>query len=89
MPICSESILSTKKESFLEGQIDGLDYFDGAPLKVIFDNAKVAVKEGFGVHAKIQARYADLSAHYAFKPEFCNIATGDEKRSRRRACRLD
>lgn len=67
------------EESFLEGQISGLDYFGGAPRKVIFDNAKVAVKEGFGVHAKIQARYAALSAHYAFKPEFCNIASGHEK----------
>lgn len=67
------------EESFLEGQISGLEYFNGAPRKVIFDNAKVAVKEGFGVHAKIQARYAALSAHYAFKPEFCNIASGHEK----------
>ncbi|WP_459931708.1 IS21 family transposase, partial [Desulfosporosinus burensis] len=67
------------EESFLEGQISGLEYFGGAPRKVIFDNAKVAVKEGFGVHAKIQARYAALSAHYAFKPEFCNIASGHEK----------
>lgn len=67
------------EESFLEGQISGLEYFGGAPRKVIFDNAKVAVKEGFGIHAKIQARYAALSAHYAFKPEFCNIASGHEK----------
>lgn len=67
------------EESFLEGQVSGLNYFGGAPRKVIFDNARVAVKEGFGVHAKIQARYAALSAHYAFKPEFCNIAAGHEK----------
>jgi len=67
------------EESFLEGQVSGLEYFGGAPHKVIFDNAKVAVKEGFGVHAKIQDRYAALSAHYAFKAEFCNIAAGHEK----------
>lgn len=67
------------EEIFLEGQVSGLEYFGGAPRKVIFDNAKVAVKEGFGVHAKIQDRYAALSAHYAFKPEFCNIASGHEK----------
>jgi transposase len=64
------------EESFLEGQVNGFEYFGGAPCKVIFDNAKVAVKEGFGVHAKIQDRYSSLSAHYAFKPEFCNIASG-------------
>ena len=67
------------EESFLEGQIIGFEYFGGAPQKVIFDNAKVAVKEGFGVHAKVADRYAALSAHYAFKPEFCNIAAGHEK----------
>ena len=67
------------EESFLDGQVSGLAYFGGTPLKVIFDNAKVAVKEGFGVHAKAQDRYAALSAHYAFKPEFCNIASGHEK----------
>lgn len=67
------------EESFLEGQVSGLEYFGGAPHKVIFDNAKVAVKDGFGVHAKVQDRYAALSAHYAFKTEFCNIAAGHEK----------
>jgi len=67
------------EESFLEGQITGFDYFDGAPKRMIFDNAKVAVKEGFGVHAKAQDRYRALSAHYAFKCEFTNIAAGHEK----------
>ncbi|KAF1084654.1 Integrase core domain protein [Sporotomaculum syntrophicum] len=67
------------EESFLEGQITGFEYFDGAPKRMIFDNAKVAVKEGFGVHAKAQDRYKALSAHYAFKCEFTNIAAGHEK----------
>lgn len=56
-----------------------MEYFGGDPRKVIFDNAKVAVKEGFGFHAGIQYRYAALAAHYAFKAEFCNIAAGHEK----------
>jgi transposase len=67
------------EESFLEGQVSGYEHFGGAPHKAIFDNAKVAVKEGFGAHAKAQARYIALSAHYAFKPEFCNVAAGHEK----------
>lgn len=67
------------EESFLEGIVNGFDYFNGVPSKVIFDNAKVAVKEGFGTHAKAQERYQTLSAHYAFKTEFCNIASGHEK----------
>lgn len=67
------------EESFLEGIISGFEHFDGVTNKIIFDNAKVAVKEGFGLHAKIQDKYKLLSAHYCFKPEFCNIASGHEK----------
>lgn len=67
------------EESFLDGNVSGFEYFGGIPKFILFDNAKVAVKEGFGAHAKPQQRYHDLSAHYAFKPEFCNIASGHEK----------
>lgn len=67
------------EESFLEGLSDGLDYFGGTPTKIIFDNARVAVKEGFGVFAKVQDNYKAFAAHHAFKTEFCNIASGHEK----------
>ena len=77
--IYCKAFFRQNEESFLEGQINGLEYFGGAPHRMIFDNAKVAVKEGFGVNAKIQERYQALSAHYAFKAEFCNIAAGHEK----------
>ena len=67
------------EESFLEAQISGFDFYEGVAKRIIFDNAKVAVKEGFGIHAKVQDRYKALAAHYAFKCEFCNIAAGHEK----------
>ena len=67
------------EESFLDGNVSGFEFFRGVPKKIIFDNAKVAVKEGFGVHAKPQDRYKTLAAHYAFTTEFCNIASGHEK----------
>ena len=41
------------EESFLEGIVKGLEHFGGTPQKIIFDNARVAVKEGFGHHAKL------------------------------------
>ena len=43
------------------------------------DNAKVAVREGFGLHAKATDGYKSFAAHYAFKTDFCNIASGNEK----------
>lgn len=67
------------EESFLEGIVRGLEHFGGTPQKVIFDNARVAVKEGFGHHAKATDKYLSLSAHYSFKPVFCNPAQGHEK----------
>lgn len=67
------------EESFLEAFVRTFDEFGGVPGKVIFDNAKVAVKKGFGAHAVTQAQYGLLSAHYGFEPVFCNPRQGHEK----------
>ncbi|MDD2402862.1 MAG: IS21 family transposase [Clostridia bacterium] len=74
-----QAFKSANQETFLEAQQLMFDYFGGIPRKVIFDNAKVAVKEGFGIYAKPQDRYLSFSAHYAFALEFCNPAKGNEK----------
>ncbi len=66
-------------ESFLEAQQRMFDFFGGVPGRLIFDNARVAVKEGFGQHAKVTDSYASFAAHYAFRTDFCNIASGNEK----------
>lgn len=66
-------------ESFLEAQQRMFDYFGGVTNRLIFDNAKVAVKEGFGKHAIATDGYAAFAAHYAFQTDFCNIASGNEK----------
>ena len=70
---------AANEESFLEAQQLAFDHFGGVPRRVIFDNAKVAVKEGFGRFAKPQDKYLSFSAHYAFDLEFCNPAKGNEK----------
>jgi len=67
------------EESFLDAFVRVFGILGGAPRRVVFDNARVAVKEGFGIHAKKQDGYTALSAHYAFSAEFCNIASGNEK----------
>lgn len=70
---------SANEESFLEAQQLMFTFFGGIPKRLIFDNAKVAVKEGFGLHAKPQNKYRSFSAHYAFDLDFCNPAKGNEK----------
>ena len=67
------------EESFLDAFVHVFEYFGGVPKRVIFDNAKVAVKEGFGAQARKQERYAALAAHYGFDAIFCNPASGNEK----------
>lgn len=74
-----QAFFSQNAESFLEAQQKMFDHFRGVPKRIIFDNAKVAVKEGFGLHAKATDSYKAFAAHYAFKTEFCNIASGNEK----------
>lgn len=67
------------EESFLDALQKTFFKIGGVPKKIIFDNAKVAVKEGFGHHAVKQAGYSMLSAHYAFEAVFCNAGEGHEK----------
>jgi transposase len=71
--------LSQNAESFLEAQQRMFDYFGGVPRRLIFDNGKVGVKEGFGLHAVAQDYYRLFAAHYVFATDFCNVASGNEK----------
>ncbi len=66
-------------EYFLEAQQRMFDYFKGIPGRLIFDNAKVAVSEGGGLHARATKGYRSFAAHYAFQTDFCNIASGNKK----------
>ena len=79
---CAPYVLAYKRqnlESFLDAIIRTIRYYGGTPRKFIFDNARVAVKSGFGAHAIAQDDYKQLSAHYGFEPVFCNPASGNEK----------
>ena len=71
--------LNQNAESFLEAQQRMFDHFGGVPRRLIFDNGKVGVKEGFGLHAVAQDYYRMFSGHYVFATDFCNVASGNEK----------
>ena len=71
--------LNQNAESFLEAQQRMFDHFGGVPRRLIFDNGKVGVKEGFGLHAVAQDYYRMFAAHYVFATDFCNVASGNEK----------
>jgi transposase len=53
----------------------------GIPRRGIYDNMKTAVDRvpGRGKARVINARFAAMTAHYLFDPDFCNVASGWEK----------
>lgn len=78
--IFTKAYFAEREECFLDGIISAFEYFGGVPREVLFDNARVAVSEGYGKHVtKITKGYETLIAHYAFKPKFCNVRSGNEK----------
>ena len=79
---CAPVVVACRRqneESFQEAFVRTFEQFGGVPEKVIFDNGRVAVKDGFGAHARKQTGYTQLSAHYGFDALFCNPAEGHEK----------
>lgn len=79
---CAPYVIAYRRqnlESFLDAIIHTIQYFGGVPRRFIFDNARVAVKSGFGAHAAAQDDYRHLAAHYGFEPVFCNVSSGNEK----------
>ena len=79
---CAPYVIAYRRqnlECFLDAIIRTFKFFGGVPKRLIFDNAKVAVKSGFGAYAAAQDDYAQLAAHYGFKPVFCNPSSGNEK----------
>ena len=62
---CAPYVIAYKRqnlESFLDSIIHTFQYYGSVPRRVIFDNARVAVKSGFGPHAAAQDDYKQLSA---------------------------
>lgn len=66
-------------ESFYMGHINAFEFFEGVPLKCIYDNLKTAVFSGGGKNAVLQKRFKKIIAHYGFEPIFCNVRTPNEK----------
>ena len=66
-------------ETLLEGLQRAFEFFGGVTQRVIFDNDRVAVKSGFGKNAQNQTYLTAMTAHYAFRMEYCNRQSGNEK----------
>ncbi len=69
-----------RSEFFLEGHKQAFEFYKGATRRVIYDNLKTAVQEGWERYVKKeQPTLKLLKAHYAFESEFCNRGQANEK----------
>lgn len=71
---------SQSHEMLFDAHARAFEAFGGIPGRGIYDNMKTAVdKVGRGKARTVNARFAAMTSHYLFEPEFCNVASGWEK----------
>jgi len=68
-------------EMLFDAHLRCLTGLGGVARRGIYDNMKTAVDRvpGRGKARLVNARFAAMTAHYLYEPEFCNVASGWEK----------
>ena len=66
--------------SFLDGHVRAFAHLGGVPERIAYDNLKAAVRKVLvGSQRELNARFAELVAHYLFEPRFARPYTGHDK----------
>jgi transposase len=69
-----------RTEAILAGMVAAFEFFGCIPKEVWWDNPKtVATMILLGRQRQLHPRYAALASHFAFNPQFCMPARGNEK----------
>ena len=67
-------------EAFLEAQVAAFAFFGFVPIRISYDNTKVAVAKILGAHErKLTAAFGRLVGNYLFEPHFCRVRRANEK----------
>ncbi len=74
-------------ENFLRGHVHAFDVWSGQPRVILYDNLKSAVLERRGDQILFNPRLLELSAHYHFVPQPCQVRAGNQKGRAERAIR--
>ena len=74
-------------ENFLRGHVNAFQAWSGQPRVILYDNLKSAVLERRGNHILFNPRLIELSAHYHFAPQPCQVRRGNQKGRVERAIR--
>jgi transposase len=74
-------------ENFLRGHVHAFQAWSGQPRVILYDNLKSAVLERRGNQILFHPRLIELSAHYHFSPQPCQVRAGNQKGRVERAIR--
>ena len=66
-------------ENFLRGHVHAFQSWPGQPRVILYDNLRSAVLERRGPHILFHPRLLELSAHYHFVPQPCQVRAGNQK----------
>jgi transposase len=74
-------------ENFLRGHVHAFEAWNGQPRTILYDNLKSAVLERRGDQILFHPRLLELSAHYHFAPQPCQVRAANQKGRVERAIR--
>lgn len=74
-----EFTLSQRKAEFYRAIDHALQFFEGSPRRIIFDNLKAAVLNGSGRHACLHPEFLALCGHYCLEPIACQRRDPESK----------
>lgn len=67
-------------EVFLEGHKRAFEFLDGVPVRISYDNLKIAVAQITGSRdRKVTREFLRLKSHYLFEDHFCLVRRPNEK----------
>lgn len=66
-----EFTLSQRKPEFYRAIVHALEFFQGSPRRIIFDNLKAAVLNGSGRNACLHPEFLALCGHFCLEPIPC------------------
>ncbi len=74
-----EFSLSQKKAEFYRALVHALEFFQGSPRKIIFDNLKAAVTSGSGRNARLHPEFLALCGYFCLEPIACTARDPESK----------
>ena len=74
-------------ENFLRGHVHAFEAWNGQPRAILYDNLKSAVLERRGAQIHFNPRLIELTAHYHFTAQPCQVRAGNQKVRVERAIR--